>query len=378
MLEGRCASRQKRRKIIPADAQVADKRMDNRLKMAGEQKQRLTIMILSVAVSAILMALKFYAYWLTDSAAILSDALESIINVVASGFALGSIIVAARPPDTSHPYGHGKIEYFSAGFEGALIIVAAGGIIWEALPAIWLPRALPGLGVGLLILLGTAVANLILGMALIRTGRRTRSTAISADGRHILTDVYTTGGVLIGLFLVRQTGWYFLDGAIACLVALNILFIGTRLVRESISRLMDASDPALLDQIAGVITEHRKPVWINIHRLRAWRSGDRIIADLHLILPRDLSLDEAHRETMEIEQMLRTHVPGMGEALVHAEPCIAPECPICSNDPCDIRMEPATEQRVWHRAALSSPARGRGRKQSDRGKSESERKLTGA
>ena len=337
--------------------------MDNRKKMAAEQKQRLTIMSLSVAVSTILMAVKFYAYWLTGSAAILSDALESIINVVASGFALWSVIVAARPPDTSHPYGHGKIEYFSAGFEGALITIASGGIIWEALPAIREPGALPGLGYGLLILAFTAAANLLLGVVLIRTGKRTRSAAVLADGKHILTDVYTTAGVLIGLFLVRQTGWYFLDGAIACLVALNILFIGAKLVREAIHRLMDASDPALLDQIVKVITENRKPTWIDIHRLRAWRSGDRIIADLHLILPRDLSLEAAHREMMEIEQMLRTHVPGMGEALVHAEPCIAPECPICSNEPCEIRIEPVAEECVWHRASMSSPSRRRGRKQ---------------
>jgi cation diffusion facilitator family transporter len=342
--------------------------MDDRRKMAGEQKQRLTMMSISVAVSAILMALKFYTYYLTGSAAILSDALESIINVVASGFALWSVIIAAKPPDTSHPYGHGKIEYFSAGFEGALITIASGGIIWQALPAIWNPGVLPGLDYGLLILAFTAVANLLLGMVLIRTGQRTRSAAVLADGKHILTDVYTTGGVLIGLLLVRQTGWYFLDGAIACLVALNILVIGTKLVLEAIHRLMDASDPDLLDQIAKVITERRKPTWIDIHRLRAWRSGDRIIADLHLILPRDFSLEDAHRETMEIEQMLRSHVPGMGEALVHAEPCIGPECPICSNEPCEIRVEPVSEECVWHRGSLSSPSRWHSRKHANRNK----------
>ena len=202
---------------------------------------------------------------------------------------------------------------------------------------------------GLLILAGTALVNLWLGKALLRTGKRTRSMAITADGKHILTDVYTSAGVLIGLFLVRQTGWYFLDGAVACVVAANILFIGARLVFESSSRLMHAYDPELLDQISSIIAQHRKPAWIDVHRLRAWRSGEHIYIDFHLILPRDLSLEDAHREVMEIEQLLKTRLPGMGDAMIHAEPCIGPECRICSQEPCVIRMQPLYEQPNWCR-----------------------------
>ncbi len=322
---------------------------------AVERKQRLTAMVLSVTVSTLLMGVKFYGYLLTGSTAILSDALESIINVVASGFALSSVVIASKPPDHSHPYGHGKIEYFSAGFEGALIILAAAGIIWEALPAILNPKPLPGLDYGLLLLLGTCVVNCALGISLIRTGKRTRSAAIIADGKHILTDVYTTGGVLAGLVLVRQTGWYWLDGTIACLMAINILFIGVKLIRESTSRLMDASDTALLDQIAEVITKNRKPEWIDMHRLRAWRSGERIHIDFHLILPRTMSLEDAHKEVMALERMLKTNLPGMGDALIHAEPCIAPECPICGLDPCDMRNQPPREQPLWYREAVVCP-----------------------
>lgn len=321
--------------------------------IARGKRQRLTAMVFSVSVGALLMGLKFYTYWLTGSTAILSDALESIINVVASGFALGSILFAAKPPDTSHPYGHGKAEFFSAGFEGALIILAAGGIIWQALPKILRPEALPHLEGGLVLLFGAAVANLALGMALLGTGKRTRSAAIVADGKHILTDVYTSAGVIAGLALVRQTGWYWLDGAIACLVAVNILFIGGKLVRESFSRLMDASDPELLDEITGIIAKHRKPVWIDIHRLRAWRSGERIHVDFHIILPRDMSLEEAHREVSDVQTLLKTHIPGMGDALVHAEPCATPQCPICGLDPCLIRREPAKQQSLWSRETIA-------------------------
>ncbi|MFZ2448522.1 MAG: cation diffusion facilitator family transporter [Syntrophobacteraceae bacterium] len=319
-------------------------------------RRRLAAMGLSVVISSLLMGLKFYTFWLTGSTAILSDALESIINVVAAGFALWSVYIAAIPPDTTHPYGHGKAEFFSAGFEGALIILAAGGIAWQALPGILEPKPLPHLDAGLLILLGTAVANLILGTALVRTGRRTRSAAVIADGRHILTDVYTSAGVLAGLVLVRQTGWLWLDGAIACLVAVNILFIGVRLVRESFSRLMDASDPELLDEIAGIIAKHRKAEWIDIHRLRAWRSGERIHVDFHLILSRELSLEAAHREVSVIQRLLKEHVAGMGDALIHAEPCISPECPICASDACVMREEEANHQRIWNRETITSPA----------------------
>lgn len=309
---------------------------------------------LSVSISTLLMALKFYTYWLTGSTAILSDALESIINVVASSFALWSVLLAAKPPDVSHPYGHGKVEFFSAGFEGALIILASGGILWEALPKIWQPLPLPNLNSGLLLLLATCLINFMLGRALVSTGKRTRSPAVSADGRHILTDVFTTAGVLLGLVLVRQTGWYWLDGALACLVAVNILFIGIRLIRESSSRLMDASDPELLDEITAAINKHRKNIWIDIHHLRAWRSGERIHVDFHIILPRDLSLEKAHNEVTLIEHILQENVPGLGDALIHAEPCIAPECPMCGRDPCENRREAATKLSIWNHETVAT------------------------
>ena len=356
----------------------AEMPMDEGSNAVAEKKQRLSIMALSVSVSTILMVFKFYSYWLTGSSAILSDALESIINVVASGFALWSVLLASRPPDVDHPYGHGKIEFFSVGFEGALIVLAAGGIFWAALPRIIAPRALPKLDFGLLILLGTALVNLWLGKTLVRTGERTRSMAISADGKHILTDVYTTAGVLVGLFLVRQTGWYFLDGAVACVVAANILFIGARLVFESSSRLMDASDPELLDQISAIIAQNRKPLWIDVHRLRAWRSGQQIYIDFHIILPRELSLEDAHREVMEIEQLLKTQLPGVGDAMIHAEPCIGPECSICLREPCRIRRQAFFQQPSWCRKEVAYPGAADSEHETDPAKNESGRKFTRA
>lgn len=321
-------------------------------------RNRLLAISVSLLVGTGLMLLKFYVYSLTDSTAILSDALESIINVVASAFALGSILLAAKPPDRSHPYGHGKIEYFSAGFEGALIIIAAFGIVREAWPQIFHPRELPNLQIGLLILLGTSMVNLILGAGLIRVGRRTHSLVLIADGKHILTDVFTSAGVLLGLFLMHWTGWIWLDGVIACAVAVNIIVIGAKLVCEAFSGLMDASDPNLLAEIVRLVSEYRKTSWIDIHKLRAWRSGNRVYVDFHLILPRDLTLEDAHHEVMEVEKMLRTHHTGIADALIHAEPCVDHECPICGYDPCALRREPTQRKCLWHMNALTSRHRG--------------------
>lgn len=319
-------------------------------------RRRIVAGVLSLLVGFALMGLKFSIYWMTRSTAVLSDALESIINVAASAFALGSIILSAKPPDETHPYGHGKIEFFSAGFEGALIIVAAVGIAWTAWPQILKPHELPQLELGLMLLLGTSLINLALGIGLIRVGKRTQSLVLVADGKHVLTDVYTSAGVLLGLVLVHQTGWFWLDGVVACFVALNILIVGSKLVWESFAGLMHASDPGLLEEISRLINSHRRATWIDVHRLRAWRAGSRIQVDLHLILPKDLSLKDAHDEATMLQNILKSHLAGKVEAVIHAEPCVEPECAICGYDPCGLRREPVFQQRIWRRETLTAMA----------------------
>lgn len=310
-------------------------------------RARLIAISLSFLVGASLMAAKFYAYLLTHSSAILSDALESIINVVASAFALGSILLAAKPPDESHPYGHGKIEYFSAGFEGALIILAALGIFKTGLSHIFHPQQLPHLQNGLFILLGASLVNLLLGVGLVRVGKRTRSLALMADGKHVLTDVYTSAAVLLGLFLVHQTGWYWLDGTVACLVGLNILVSGGKLVRQSFAALMDASDPDLLKEISTLLAKHRRDIWIDVHQLRAWRSGNLVHIDFHLILPRDLTLEDAHNEGKQVEKIIKDHFEGAASVLIHMDPCIDSDCPICRHHICESRQEDLKKRSAW-------------------------------
>lgn len=304
--------------------------------------------ILSFVISASLMGLKFLTYRLTHSSAVLSDALESIINVAASGFAIVSVWLADKPPDPEHPYGHGKIEYFSAGFEGALIIFAAVGIFWTGIKHLITPHALPHIEQGLAILCIASVANLLLGLYLLRIGKRTESVTLIADGKHIITDVYTSIGVLIGLALVYITEWLWIDGIVACLVGINILVTGSQLVRQSFSRLMDASDVQLLDRIARNLEKHRKSEWIDIHKLRAWQAGNLIHVDLHLVLPKDLPMEAAHHEARVIEELFTDEFDGNASALVHMDPCNQRYCPICKQETCRWRSQNVDRTEHWN------------------------------
>ena len=312
-----------------------------------QTRKRVIAIVTSLVVGTLLMIAKFYVYQITLSAAILSDALESIINVVASAFALGSILMAAIPPDKNHPYGHGKIEYFSAGFEGALIMLAAVGIFKSGWPRIFEPTPLPNLQEGLWLLLGTSVVNMALGLSLMRIGSKNKSLTLVADGKHILTDVYTSAGVIVGLFMVNLTQWYWLDGAIACLVGVNILYTGGTLLHQSFAGLMNASDPKLLEEICDILIKNRKDTWIDVHQLRAWSSGNLIHIDFHLILPRSFSLEEAHLESKTLEKVLTDHFEGFASVLIHMDPCIASDCPICAGYLCQDRTLPLQKQNAW-------------------------------
>lgn len=320
---------------------------------ARHQRWRIRMIQLSVGVSVALMGLKFVTYQLTHSSAILSDALESIINVVASAFAMISVWMAAKPPDPEHPYGHGKIEYFSAGFEGALIVCAAIGIFYTGIERLITPRELLHLQEGLALLCAAILINLLLGIGLLRVGHLTESVTLVADGKHILTDVYTSGGVLVGLALVYWTGWLWLDGLVACLVGVNILMTGTRLVRQSFARLMDASDPHLLERIADLLEQHRRKEWIDIHQLRAWRAGNLVHIDLHLVLPGDMAVDKAHREAKRVETLLIDEFKGKASVLVHMDPCDPRLCPICNHNKCQDRFRKFRSTIQWEQDHLT-------------------------
>lgn len=273
----------------------------------------------SIFVGAIVFALKYVAYYLTGSIALYSDALESIINVVTAVAAFMAVRVSAAPADANHPYGHHKVEYFSAVLEGVLIIVAALMILREAYFGFFSPKLIDAPALGLAVNAGATVINAFWSWMLIRQGRRLRSPAIVADGRHLLTDVVTSAGVLIGLLFVPLTGWLWLDSVLAAFVALNILWSGWSLMKESIGGLMDEALPeATLSRVREIISCNAEGA-IEAHDLRTRHAGRMTFIDFHLVVPGTMSVTDAHDICDRLEQALKEHVE---DALItiHVEP----------------------------------------------------------
>jgi len=252
--------------------------------IADDARIRLRAGLISLVVSALLLGAKYEAYRLTGSTAILSDALESIVNVVAAVFALGGLVFAGRPADRNHPYGHGKIEFFSAAFEGGLIAFAAVLIIYEVAQSLIRGVEVRQLEAGLGIVLAAGVVNLLLGKFLVRTGRRHSSLTLVADGQHVLSDFWTSIGIVAGLILVRVTGLAWLDPVVAALVALNLMWTGVRLVRHAAGGLLDEEDTALLGRLLEVLQQHVGQGVIRVHHLRAIRAGRFHHVDAHLVM----------------------------------------------------------------------------------------------
>jgi len=302
---------------------------------------------LAFITSLTLLLAKFGAYFLTDSKAVLSDAIESIINVVTAAFLMLSIAVSSKPVDENHPYGHGKIESFSAGLEGGLIIIAAIVILVEAVPVFFSPQPPRNLGFGLYILGGAGAVNLAVGSYLMHAGRKYKSEALSADGRHLLTDFYTSAGVIIGLLLYHLTGFLWLDPFIACLVALNILIPGTKLFANSFKNLMDEADPELLERIVQGLNTIKKPGWLYPHKLRALRSGRYHHVDLHISLPHYWTLSQVHEAEQEITRSLLDALGEEGDIMIHVDPCEPPYCPVCEVDDCTERNSDFTSAPDW-------------------------------
>lgn len=313
--------------------------------IALEHRARLRAGRIALAGGAVILAAKLGAWWLTGSAAVLSDALESLVNVAAGALLLYSLHVSAQPADRNHPYGHGKIEFFSAGVEGTLIGLAAILIGVEALQHLLTAPELRSLDLGLLLVTGATAANAVLGVHLVRVGRRVHSLALVADGRHLLTDVATSVGVVAGLALVWATGWRILDPLVALAVAAHILLTGYRLVREAVGGLMDEADPSLLGAMVAALEDRREPSWIDVHSLRAWRSGAVQHVDVHLVVPRYFDADRLHAIGDRMEAALLGATQRPGEAIVHFDPCRPRHCPGCAMPDCPVRAAPTAARR---------------------------------
>lgn len=308
--------------------------------MSEDSGVRVRAGLISLVVSVVLLAAKYQAYRLTGSTAILSDALESIVNVVAAIFALGGILFAGRPADRNHPYGHGKIEFFSAAFEGGLIAFAAVVILYEVVLSLVVRLQVRELDTGLLIISGAGLANLALGLFLVWTGRKHQSLTLLADGQHVLSDFWTTVGIVVGLLLVRVTGIWWLDPLVAAVVAVNLMWTGFRLVRHAAGGLLDEEDTLLLNRLLGVLGGHVGQGIIRVHHLRAIRAGRFHHVDAHLVVPEFWSVDRAHEVAEDLaERVIRT-LGVDGELIFHTDPCHRAYCPMCDLADCPVRREP--------------------------------------
>ncbi len=294
--------------------------------------------IIAFSTSFTLLAAKFFAFYLTGSKAVLSDAIESIINVITGFFLLISINISTMPADEDHPYGHGKIEAFSAGLEGGLITLAGIMILVEAIPSFFSPSLPQNINSGILILFGAGTINMLVGMYLLHSGKKLKSEALTADGRHLLTDFYTSAGVIIGLMLVKFSGIVWLDPFVACLVAFNILIHGVRLFRNSLRNLMDEADPEFLERVVEALNKIPKTGWTAPHKLRSIRSGRHHHVDLHISLPNHWPLYKVHETQEELTKALLEALDEEGDVMVHVDPCESSYCYCCDVEPCPDRV----------------------------------------
>ncbi len=301
-----------------------------------------------LAVGIVLMAAKFLAFYITESNAVLTDALESIINVMAGSFALFSLHLAAQPKDENHPYGHGKIEFISATIEGTMIFAAGLAIIAKSVYNFFDPPNIKALDLGIYISIATTVINFILGKIAEIKGKKSNSITLIAGGKHLQTDTYSTIGLIAGLIVIHFTQVLWLDSVAAILFSLFIIYTGYKIVRESISGIMDEADYQTIAKVINLINKYRKPEWIDVHNLRVIRYGGSLHVDCHITLPHYHSVQQGHDEIDELDVIMKQEFGATTETFIHTDPCIASSCRLCLLSDCKVRVH-AFERKVdWN------------------------------
>lgn len=309
-------------------------------------RQQKNIILISLITGIVLMLAKFSAYFLTGSNFVLTDAAESIVNVLASSFAFYSIYLSSQPRDENHPYGHGKIEYFSVFIEGALIAIAGLIIIIKSVYGIFYPNAIHDLLTGAIIIGITGAINGALGYYMINKGKTIPSITIEADGRHLITDMVTSGGLVIGLLLIHFTKILLLDSVLSILVGAYIIITGYKLVRRSVGGLMDEADFIVVTDVVKVLNDKRREEWIDVHNFRAQKYGNELHIDCHLTLPYYFDLNRVHEEVSLVDKLINRDVTKT-ELFIHADPCLPDCCHYCNMPNCPVRKEPKSEDIVW-------------------------------
>lgn len=311
------------------------------------RRENLNIQKWVVVIAVILFIIKIAAYWLTHSVAVLTDALEGTVNVIAGFIGWYSLLIAARPRDENHPYGHGKAEFVSATIEGTLITVAGALIIYKGIGSLLNPSPLQQLDTGIILVGITAVINFIVGTLSIRKGKKNNSLALIASGNHLRSDTYSTIGIIAGLFLIYFTGLLWLDSVVAILFAIIIIITGYRIVRKSIAGIMDEADIKLLNKMVSKLNDTRRENWIDLHNLRVIKYGGQLHVDCHLTVPWYLNVHEAHKEIDELSKQIREEFGDVLEVFVHSDGCQYFQCSICSKEDCPVRQHSFHQRVIW-------------------------------
>ena len=317
-------------------------------------KQNLRLQKIITAIAILLFVVKIIAWYSTNSIAILTDALESIVNVIAALIGLYSLYLSAKPKDYDHPYGHGKAEFISAAIEGTLIAVAGFIIIYEAITNLLHPHKLKQLDYGISLVAATAVINYVAGVICLRVGKKNNSLALVASGKHLQADTWSTVGIIAGLILLVATKINWIDSAVALIFSFVIIYTGYKIIRKSIAGIMDEADEELLKKMVIMLNGNRKENWIDLHNLRIIKYGGTLHLDCHLTVPWYLNVHEAHTEIDELSTLVKKEFGESMELFVHSDGCLDFSCAICTKTACTVRKHWFEKKVEWTMANISS------------------------
>lgn len=322
--------------------------------MQNTEKENYNFQKLVAIVGVVLFIIKIAAWYITNSVAILTDALESTINVISGFIGLYSLYLSAKPKDQNHPYGHGKAEFVSAAIEGTLISVAGIVIIYEAINNLKHPHPIGRLDYGIILVAITAIVNYLVGFYAVRKGKNNNSLALIASGKHLQSDTYSTIGIIVGLILLSVTKVIWLDSVVALIFAVIIMITGYKIIRDSIAGIMDEADEDLLKKVVELLQSSRRENWIDLHNLRIIKYGSTIHLDCHLTAPWYLNLHEAHNEIAALEELVKSHFGTSVELFVHTDGCLDFSCKICDKKNCAERKHPFEKKINWTVENISS------------------------
>lgn len=310
-------------------------------------QHKINAMKLVLLVGIVLMSLKFFAYFVTHSNAILTDAIESIVNVLAGSFALYSLYYAAKPKDEDHPYGHGKIEFFSSGVEGGMVTLAGIAMCVKGVFAFFNPLPLENLSIGLIISVFTGAINFFLAKMLIKKGNNLHSPTMIADGTHLLTDTWSSVGLVLGLLIIYFSNLFWIDYVITVGLGLFITYTGFQLIKDAVFNLLDKTDYVKIEHLISVLDANRKSSWIDIHNLRVVKYGSVVHVDCHMTLPWYYTLEESHHEVDALDKLATSALNYELEFFIHADPCLPKSCSICEMHDCKVRKQAFIKKVTW-------------------------------